>query len=270
MSMKTTLKTSNFLSLVTGICIGLFGSHAAADATIQISTDQQPVTVFVKNQKVLFRAGDARAREQSEAVFDQTTQTLNIIDHQNRTLFPLNEKTVRQLGGTINAAVGAMQQQLEGMSPEQRAQMETMMSGLGLSVPKQDTRPAVTLSRVAEKSYSGIRCEESAVMQGKKKLASVCISSGNTTPLSDTDYGSLLAAQAFMLDMARQVKQFAKQYGQQIPNLGDIELSGLMVNSVQTEQTNSSGNRFSIDTITTGNVAEITVPTDYQVRTLLQ
>lgn len=259
--------------VVSGVLIGssaLFASNNAyADATIEVITDEQPVTVLVKNQKVLLKLNGAQ--QQSEAIYDQRTQTLHVVDHSNQTIFPLNEKTINELSGTVNAAVGAMEQQLEGMTPEQRSQMEKMMGSLGLSMPEKETKPEVTLSRVREYSYSNIKCDESKVMEGDQALATVCVSQGNTTQLSEPDYQSLLEAQSFMFSLARQAKQFAKQVGQQVPNIGDLKLNGLLVNSLQDQAYGNAGATasFRIKAINVGDVEEIVIPTEYRERSLL-
>jgi len=259
------------LSLLAASLFNVLASNTArADATIEITTDQQPVTMQVKDQKVLIKISGTQA-QQSEAIFDQRTQTLHIIDHSNQTIFPLNEKTIGELSGTVNAVVGAMQQQLENMTPEERNQMERMMASMGLSMPEKETKPEVSLSHVREYSYSNIKCDESKVMEGNQEIATVCISQGNSTQLSEQDYQSILAAQNFMFNVADHAKQFSKQYGQQIPNIGDLRLNGLLVNSLQKEAYGNTGTSasFRIKGVDVGNIENIVIPTGYRQRSLL-
>lgn len=261
------------LAVISSALIGssfFVNNGAHADATIEMISDDQAATILVKDSKVLLKLNSAQNQQQSEAIFDQRTQTMHIIDHSNQTIFPLNQKSIKELSGTINAAVGVMQQQMENMSPEQRSQMEKMMGSLGISVPEEETTPEVTLSRVREYSYSNIKCDESKVMEGNQELATVCVSQGNSTQLSDQDYQSLLDSQNFMFSIASETKQFAKQYGQPMPNFGDLKLDGLLVNSVQKEAYGDSATNvsFRIKSIDVGNIEDIVIPAGYTERSL--
>ena len=66
-------------------------------------------------------------------VFDGTTQVLYMINAERKTYSELTKAEAEQMGSQLSSAMAQMQEALKGMPPEQRAQMEAMMKGRGLS-----------------------------------------------------------------------------------------------------------------------------------------
>lgn len=250
----------------------LISATAWADANIELSTDQQTVMVQVKDHRVRLLAADPESQTQGEAIFDELSNSLVVVDHANRSIFELDAQTIEKIGGTLEAAAGAVQQQLQNMPSEQRDRMQDLIRGFGLEIPE-ESPPELRLSSPIERQYQQIKCQEHRVLEGERAIATVCITQGNSLNISDQDYLSLLAAQRFMLNAASQTSHLAEQYGQKIPDFGGIQLNGVLVHSVQAEPYDKDSEQavtasFSINKISTEELAPIAPPADYQKKNL--
>lgn len=259
-------------SLFFGLLLLLSSSLCKADATISIVTDNEPVKILVKDQFVRVLSAQAQSQFTGEVIFDVNTATLTIVDHQNKTVFPLDQQTIQRVGGTINAAVSAVQGQLESLPQERRSQLEGLFRGFGLTVPKPE-KPQLTLKESTASSYAGIDCQQHLLMEAERELAMLCISQGNSLEISNADYESLMAAQRFILDAASHAKQIAEQYGQKIPNIGDLKLAGILVHSTQHEDYDPSTKQamkasFTITGVSNYAVEPITLPSGYTVKSV--
>jgi hypothetical protein len=253
--------------------ISLFVVEPAwADTTISILTDQAPLTIFVKDQKVRIIGNNSLGQSAGEVIFSEQDQSLTIVDHENQSLFVLDAQSIDTIGGTLNSAVGVIQQQMENLSAAQRSGVLDMFRGFGLSIAEQ-AKPELQLESVVERSYKGIKCVEHQLMEASTEIALICVSQENSLNIDDADYASLLAAQSFALNAASQASRLAEQYGQKIPNFKGLLLNGLLVHSVQKEPYDASAKQaikasFSIDHISTAKLNNIVTPQGYQRRSL--
>ncbi|MBX2847700.1 MAG: hypothetical protein KTR16_05235 [Acidiferrobacterales bacterium] len=237
-----------------------------------INTESGDAAIKVKNGRLSIKSNDPdnvayiNTMTVSETIFDTNSQTLFVIDHDAKTVSPITQANIEQLGNTISAATEV----LDSMPTEQRETLSGFMKGLGLDVPEANTAPELKLDPLSQQQFRGIRCQENAVIEDKQELGRVCITQANSTPLSNEDYETLLNAQAFFLNIARQAQPFADQYGQSIPNLNGLELSGLVVYSNQTQvDPETPPASFVVTGVDTNNIDEIAIPTTYQSRPIL-
>ncbi len=248
-----------------------FSSVSFADSTITLSTGSGNATLLVKNGRLLVKSNDPENTAYiqditvNEVIFDTSEQTLYIIDHNERTVSPLTKANIEQFGKTIQAATGV----LDAMPSEQRDTLAGLMRGFGIDVPESQPSTALQLTSLAEQQFRGITCQENSVLEDNIELGRVCITNANSTPLTNQDYETLLNAQAFFLLLAKQAQPFAEQYGQSIPNLDGIDLSGLVVYSNQTQvDPDTPPVSFVVNAIDLLEIAEIALPADYQSRPL--
>lgn len=250
----------------------LLAPMCKADTTISIVTDAESVQILVKDAKVKIMSAESDARFAGEALYDAEQKTLTIIDHQNKTLFPLDEQTVKRVGGTLNAAVSAVHSQLEALPSAQRKQMEDMIRGFGLSIPSKQG-PELSLSKGKFTSRGQLKCQEHSLMRGETKLAELCVSQNSGLGLDPDDYTTLLAAQNFVLDAASHAQQLAEQYGQRIPNFGGLQLDGILIHSQQLQaldenSTIPQNGNFSVTSISKRALETLTTPSGYRVKTM--
>lgn len=262
------------------VCVAI-NAPAHADAKLEINSDAQLATLFIKDNRLLMRSKDNQSTVEagnvsaSEAIYDDNEKTLYIIDHQDRSIFPLNQQSISQLSAVINSAANVMQEQMKSLPPEQQEQMKQTMKSLGLTLPETTTTPEVKLGAVTKKTHRGIECNERLLIEGEQQIGRVCISNGNSLSLSNTDYQNLLNAQAFFLSLAKEAQQVMQGYGQQLPNFGDLELDGILINTQQLAEANSDNvqannqHSFEIISIEQTEVNTIALPEGYETKSLL-
>jgi len=249
---KSTLFWSLFASVV------LANNAVLADATIQIATKQDTATLKVQGKRVLITS----SANASEALFDSTDTVLYVIDHKKKSVSPINKQVMQQLSTQINSAMSALEKQLASMPPEQRAQMEQFMGGMGISTKKEE-KPAISLLNDGSSEYASIACDITKVMQESQQIGTICITKGNNTELSNADYETLLELQTFMLNLAKEAGQFAEKFGQQLPSFGNTDLKTLVIHSEQVGV--EGGESFSVTSINQDKVKEtLALPEGYQ------
>ncbi len=264
------------LSFLIYLFILAFSPVAFADSTISFFSNSGQATILVKNGRLLIRPNDPSNTANiqnatfSEAIFDTKNETLYLIDHEQQSISPITSETVEQLSSTINAAVGV----LDSLSEENRDSLSGFMQGLGINIPEQQEATTMELVQLSPQEFRGITCNENKVVtqdsEGSNELGRICITQGNSTPMSNEDYQTLLSAQTFFLSMAEHAAVFAEQYGQLVSNLGDIEINGLLVNSEpSTVDENIQNARFTVSSIDTQPLADIDIPSNYQTKKLL-
>lgn len=268
------LKPNNLTIFLSSIITSmvLFQSASFADSTITVNTESGDATIQVKNGRMAIKSNDPENTAYiqdinvSEAIFDTSSQTLYIIDHSEKTVSPITKENIEQLGNTINAATDV----LDSMPAEQRDTLSGLMRGFGIEVPEANAGNQVILTPLSEQQFRGITCQENSVSEDGQELGRICVTQANSTPLTTEDYQTILDTQGFFLSLAKQAQPFAKQYGQSIPNLNDIELSGLVVYSNQTQvDPDTPAASFVVSAINTNQIADIKIPVGYQTRPLL-
>jgi len=165
---------------------------------------------------------------------------------------PLNEATLMAVQEQASGMRAMMEQQLQGLSPEQHAQMEQMMQSMGTSMAEPAARPVPTLEEIGDTSYSGFDCSEQRVMEGDLQIATVCLSNGNNLGLGDADYQTLLGMQNFSFNLASKAKDLAAQTGNSIPNFSGASLDRLIIQG--SDETGGNSGSMNITDIDDGTL----------------
>lgn len=246
------------MSAVIGFTV-LANHSALADATLTLDADGQASTLQIKDQRVLLSI----PQEQTDVLFDSTSQSMQVIDHNQKTVFPINEQTLATIKGQLEGIQGMMSQAMQGLSPEQQAQMQAMMGGFSFGGKKPAPEPQVSMKEIGNASYAGIKCTNYEVSFDGVKEGVACVSSGNSLGISSNDYKTLTAAQDFMFKMGREAGELAKQFGQSLPNFGKFAAEGILI-SAQNPKEQGSFQLTSINSDSLGK--QLTVPQGYKTQ----
>lgn len=192
-------------------------------------------------------------------VFDGIKQLMMLIDETRKTYTEITKADADALGAQMSGMMAQMQQQMQSMPPEQRAQMEAMMKGRGgaamrgMGVAKTQYRKAGT------GTVGKWTCDKYEGYQGEKKVSELCTVDPKVLGFTEADF-------AVAKEMAAFFKQIMPGGAAEMLSLGSTELgfSGMPVKTVS-----SSGSQ----TITT-EVTEVSrqsipdsafhAPTGYQ------
>ena len=112
--------------------------------------------------------------EKQIVVFDGVKQVMMLIDETRKTYTEISKADADSLGSQMSGMMAQMQQQMQSMPPEQRAQMEAMMKGRGgaamrgMGVAKTQYRKAGT------GTVGKWTCDKYEGYQGEKKVSELC------------------------------------------------------------------------------------------------
>jgi len=236
-------------------------SSANADATLSMQADGQSRTLQVKDGQLFM----SMPEEQTDVLFDSANQTMKVIDHKQKSVYPINEQSLSAIKSQVQGLQGVMSQAMQGLSPEQRQQMQSMLGGFGLggsAAPAKE--PQTSIKAAGDGQYAGVSCEKFQISIDGVDQGTACISSGNSLGISKADYQTLKSAQDFMFQMGREAGDLAKQFGARgIPNYGDFEANGILVSSKSAQQQGS----FEITSIDKGSIdGALSAPAGYQTK----
>ena len=212
LNMKKMLLIPAALTIMTSAPVG-----ADATVTYSVPADQSggiPQQAFVQDGRVLVKnAGDAN----TDLVFDPANSTMYVIDHANSSYLQLNEAAIVAIQQQASGLRSMMEQQLQGLPPEQRAQAEKMMQSMGINTAAAVERPAPTLEDIGDTSFSGFECSEKRVMEGEQQIATVCLSKGNNLGLSDSDYQPCSVCRTSPSNWPARQKTWLRKWGTAFP-----------------------------------------------------
>lgn len=109
----------------------------AADGVLIVeksTTGTTTQTNQIQIEKDRMRAETSSATGEKQAfVFDGTKQVMWMINYDKKTYSEITKADLDRLGGQMSDVMAQMQKQMAGLPPEQRAQMEAMMKGRGMT-----------------------------------------------------------------------------------------------------------------------------------------
>lgn len=183
--------TSIFTSVVTvaTVCALSVSVQGAAGILIveKCTANGTPATNQIQIESNRMRAETTGTRgEKQIVIFDGARQVLIMIDEQNKSYTELTKADVDQLGAQMSQAMAQIQKQLEGMPPEQRAQIESMMKGRmggagGLA-------PKPVYKRTGTDTVGKWTCTKYEGYEGEAKTSEVCAVEPKTLGLTEADF----------------------------------------------------------------------------------
>ncbi len=104
----------------------------------------------------------------NEMIFDGGSKAMVVLDHERKSYFQIDEKSVAEISAKLDAAMAEMEAQLANMPPAQRAMMENMMKG---KMPQGgQERPESTIVRTGKfDTISGYKAERVDVQSSDGK-----------------------------------------------------------------------------------------------------
>ena len=121
---------------------------------------------------MFFRSGTTN--QDTDLLYDQARSAITIINHKDRTFMVLDEQSIAKfMSGTMqmmNRVQEQLNQQMKGMSPEQRAQIERMMGGM-MQPPNQAESPPIKYIKTNKsQKVSGIACQITHMVKAGKPV----------------------------------------------------------------------------------------------------
>ena len=111
--------------------------------------------------------------EDGTFIFRGDRQVLWMISEKDKTYRELTKADIDKIAGQMNALMPQIEEQLKGMSPEERAMVESMMKGkMGAGMVSAAKKTYVKSG--GSETINGFACSNYDAMKGDKKVARVC------------------------------------------------------------------------------------------------
>jgi hypothetical protein len=252
--LRAALTTMALATLTTGVTSGANG----VIITMKQISGGTPETHQIQLDADHLRAdtGDAKA-----VIFDANRQVLDIVDNNQKSYRELTKADVDRLGEQVSGAMSQMQAQMANLPPEQRARIEAMMKGRGVSPAGTDAAPKPEYRKVGTDKVGKWTCDEYDVYLGGRKDGDVCTVSASALGLSDSDFAVTKQMQTFFSALLKFAP--AAQMNQML-TLRTFTAEGL--NGFPIRRRQPDGDSQELSDITRGNVPEsaFQVPAGFQ------
>lgn len=217
-------------ALVAAICLNAVHADATLhfDVTTNKQTTPQVQTVYVKGGRFMVQA--AGGDRNIDLLYDRAKDTMYVIDHQGKSYMTFDEKTVLQLGqaaAMVTALRRQLAEQLQKMPPEQQERMRKMLGDI--DPPAAAEQAPRSVKKLGMTSVNGYACERLAVYRGAKKFSEMCVSQARTVGLSEDDYKTIKALQAFQERVWTQASKITDQAGGHMPEFGGKNINGVPI-----------------------------------------
>jgi hypothetical protein len=148
-------------------------------------------------------------RGQTQFIFDSKLNTVTVLQHGQKRYMQFDQESLAAMAGGLNSmrnqAMSMMQQQMAGLSAEQRQQMEKMMGSMMPAPPPE--KPAAELKETGRTDkIDGVSCSWIEVWQEGNKTSEACVAKLSDTKLDKDDFQTL---KGFFGMIEKAVSEFA-------------------------------------------------------------
>ncbi len=164
----------------------------AADTRIHMTSDIDgdfDSVISVRDGHMLM---EADGRGDTSMLFTADSGNLTVINHTRKSYMTVDDKTMDQMQGQLNAAMQQMQEQLKNMPEEQRKMiMSRMPEMMGM-----EDKPKATYSvkKTGDKdTVADVSCHTMEVMKDGRPEGVGCIASADAMGIADKDFDTMVA-----------------------------------------------------------------------------
>jgi len=270
-SKQTALKTG---IIAAGCVISIAGcvnaSFAATTIDFILKQQGQPdvaQAAYIDNGTALIKA--AGGDQNIDLLFNQTNQTMTIINHEEKSTLDLDADKISSLAGQASGMIDMVRQQLlaqmENLSEEQREQMLKMIEGMGggqLVQPPPAPPGEKILKQTGVHQVNGFTCNKTEVYEGEQMVAEVCSAPADVLGIAEEDFAVIESMRNMSQMLRDETAKISNQIGQGVPQFGDAEVAGVPI--VMKDKT---GNTMTITGIKQGiGNARLVKPEGYAVK----
>lgn len=184
-----------------------------------------PQTSQIQIESNRMRAESTGMRgEKTVVIFDGTRQVLTMIDHEKKTYTEMTQEDADKLGAQLSGVMAQLEKQMAGMTPEQRAMMESAMKGRmgGAGI---GAAPKIQYRKTGTDTVGKWTCDKYEGFEGEKKTSEVCTVDPKVLGYNEADFAVSKQMLAFFKKLAPQ--QAAQMFG--IGNLAEQGFAGIPV-----------------------------------------
>lgn len=170
--MKILLRSASSLAIVL-----LAGGVAAAAEGVQLvqrtTTADTTLTsqVQIAQDKMRAEIVDPTSGLKQAVIFDAGRQVIIVINPERRTYMEVTKAQIDQIGTQMQGMMAQMEAAMANMPPEQRAQIEAMMRGRGMSVPQ---APTLEYRKTGTDRVGQWACDTYEATENGQKVMDLC------------------------------------------------------------------------------------------------
>ncbi len=167
-----------------------------------------------------------------DALYQREYDRVFIIEHDKQSYMIINEAKVDEFTAQARGMMAIVQAQMEGMSDEQRAEMQKTMENMGMDGLMNNTEatPVPEYRQTSEqRDVNGYSCQVIQVFKNQQLDTEMCVASRDSLSMADDDYDTLKAMHHLAQRMAAKASVFMAGMGGTFPDLATGEIDGLPV-----------------------------------------
>lgn len=130
----------------------------------------------------------------TQFIYDNKTQSMTVLQHDEKHYMQLDQQSLAAMAGGLSKmrdqAMSMMQEQMAGLSAEQRQQMEKMM-GKMMPAPAQEKSAPEVVQTDRNDQVNGVSCRWIELRQEGNKISEACVAKLSDTKLNEKDYQTL-------------------------------------------------------------------------------
>jgi hypothetical protein len=189
--------------VVTGAMIAL----TAQAGVVMETAERNPGAEAVRNTNVLRAEGGKLRMERYEkgklvGLMIFSDDAIHALDPEDKTYAVIDRASIEKIAAAVNPALAQMREQLEKMSPEQRAMVEQMMKGTlpgGMGDKPPPVRAVKKTSRTDK--VAGLPCAVTEMLEDGKLKREACVAPKSSVPGGQEFYDALSHMGALMQEM---------------------------------------------------------------------
>ncbi|MDH3694512.1 MAG: hypothetical protein OER96_08095 [Gammaproteobacteria bacterium] len=212
----------------------LFAGNATAGTIVEFEVQDggqtQVQSAHIQNGFVSIK--NPGGAKNIDALFQREHDRAFIIEHDKKSYLIINEAKVEEFTAQARGMMALVQAQMEGMTDEQRAEMEKSMENMGMGglMNSNEAAPIPEYKQTSEqRDVNGYLCQVVQVFKNQKLDSEMCVASRASLSMTDADYDTLKAMHNFAQRMASKAAMFMNSFGGTLPELATGEIEGLPV-----------------------------------------
>ena len=184
----------------------------------------------------------------------------------------LDEQTVAKfMSGTMqmmNRVQEQLSRQMQGMSPEQRAQIERMMGGFARPPKQSEVPPIDYIKTNKSRKVNGIACQVTRLVKAGQPVTEICLAKTTAIKMPANNLQTLLSMQATAAKLAGAATPLLKRIGSQMPEFGGKNLEGLPL--MVTDLSGKNRTQMTVKSVTQGDAPKgaMSIPKGYRLKQL--
>ena len=184
------------------LCVSFTSAEALADATLIYDEGGGRNFLRIAGGKV----GLDTQRDASWMLFDAGSREMTIVEPAKKEYTVMDEATLDELQGTVDAVMSEMQAQLADLPPAMQEQMRQMMGGM---LPDPAGSKTVRLESTGRRGQAaGHSCVFSRVVVGDEVQSEICLAPASDLGLPAADRAAVEAWQTFARAMAERASRY--------------------------------------------------------------